>query len=199
VTTEALLRNTLPAGDAHETFGWLRDLSFVESSPEGLLPHDLARDVLDADLRWRDPDGYKDVVRHVRGHISAALKSCRGREQQRAVFDLKFVFRNLPSVLSPVDWDAWGRHYPEPAKPGDRGRILQLVAAAEGEASAAIAQRWLELQPRSFVVLRENDDVRGVMALLDLTAASEQDRRADPGPTRRGTMRTGSPRPGRAR
>ena len=35
-------------------FEWLRGLSFVESGADGLFPHDLARDVLDADLRWRD-------------------------------------------------------------------------------------------------------------------------------------------------
>ena len=182
VTTEPLLRDTLLVDDAHEVFAWLRDLSFLEWGPDGVFPHDLARDVLDADLRWRDPEGYKDVFRRVRGHISGTLKASRGREQQRAVFDLKFVFRNLPSVLSPVDWDAWGRHYPEPASPGDRGRILELVAAAEGEASAAIAQHWLDLQPESFVVVRgEGHDVRGFLALLDVTAVSERDRRADPG------------------
>jgi hypothetical protein len=182
VTTEPLLRDTLALDDAHEVFSWLRDLSFVESGPDGVFAHDLARDVLDADLRWRDPEGYKDVFRRVRSHISTALKSSRGREQQRAVFDLKFVFRNLPSVLSPVDWDAWGRHYPEPAGPGDSGGILELVAAAEGEASAAIAQRWLDLQPENFVVVRgEYEEVRGFLALLDLTSVSEVDRRADPG------------------
>ena len=147
-----------------------------------MFPHDLARDVLDADLRWRDPEGYKGLFRRVGGHIYAALKSSRGREQQRAAFDLKFLFRNLPSVLSPVDWDAWGHHYPEPAGPGDGARILELVAAAEGEASAAIAERWLDRQPEGFLVVRdEDDDVRGVLGLLDLTAAGEQDRRADPG------------------
>jgi hypothetical protein len=41
VTTEALLRDALALGDAHELFGWLRELSFVESGPDGLLPHDL--------------------------------------------------------------------------------------------------------------------------------------------------------------
>jgi hypothetical protein len=51
VTTEALLRDTLALEDAHELFAWLRDLSFIESGSDGLLPHDLARDVLDADLR----------------------------------------------------------------------------------------------------------------------------------------------------
>ncbi|HEX6417729.1 MAG TPA: AAA family ATPase [Acidimicrobiales bacterium] len=181
-TTEALLRDTLGPDVARDAFAWLRDLSFVESGPDGLLPHELARDVLDADLRWRDPDGYKDVFRGVRGHIYTALKSARGRDQQRAAFDLKFLFRNVPSVLSPLDWDAWGRHYPEPAGPHDGGRILELVAAAEGQASAAIAARWLALQPKAFVVVRgEDGDARGVLALLDLTAASEADRRADPG------------------
>ena len=61
VTTEALLRDALALEDAQELFAWLRELSFVEAGPDGLRPHDLARDVLDADLRWRDPDGYKDV------------------------------------------------------------------------------------------------------------------------------------------
>jgi hypothetical protein len=70
VTSEALLRETLALEDAHEVFAWLRDLSFIEAGPDGLLPHDLARDVLDADLRWRDSDGYKVLFRRVRGqHI----------------------------------------------------------------------------------------------------------------------------------
>jgi hypothetical protein len=182
VTTEALLRDALKLKDAHELFAWLRDLSFVESAPDGLLPHDLARDVLDADLRWRDPEGYKHLFRRVRSHVYDALKSSRGREQERSIFDLKFVFRNLPGVLSPVDWDAWGQHYPEPAGAGDDARMLELVADAEGEASAAIAERWFGLQPEGFLVIRGEDDaVRGFVALLDLTVVSEQDRRADPG------------------
>ena len=147
-----------------------------------MFPHELARDVLDADLRWRDPGGYKALFRRVRGHTYAALKASRAREQQRAAFDLKFIFRNLPSVLSPVDWDTWGLSYPEPAGPGDRARVLALVAAAEGGEAAAIAARWLDRQPAGvFVVRGADDDVRGVLALLDLTAATEPDRRADPG------------------
>jgi AAA ATPase domain len=54
LTTEALLRAALDAGDVHDIFEWLRSLSFIEQGPYGLTPHDLARDLLDADLRWRD-------------------------------------------------------------------------------------------------------------------------------------------------
>ena len=57
-TTEALLRDVTDEGDVHDLFTWLRDLSFVEPRPDGVAPHDLARDVLDADLRWRDFDSY---------------------------------------------------------------------------------------------------------------------------------------------
>ena len=117
VTTEALLREALAVEDANELFAWLRGLSFVDSGPEGVFPHDLARDALEADLRWRDPDGYERVFRGVVAHIHGRLTASRGHEQQRALFDEKFLFRHLPGILSPVDWDTWGQRYPEPARP----------------------------------------------------------------------------------
>jgi hypothetical protein len=182
VTTEALLREALGLEDAHEPFAWLRELSFVESGPEGVYPHDLARDALEADLRWRDPDGYRQVFRGVRGHINDRLRTSRGQEQQRAIADAKFLFRRLPGVVSPVDWDAWGQQYPEPARPGDREAILDLVLAWEGAESAAIAARWWERQPEGFFVVRGQDGaVGGFLALLDLTRASPEDVAADPG------------------
>jgi energy-coupling factor transporter ATP-binding protein EcfA2 len=182
VTTEALLREAVGLEDAHELFAWLRELSFIESGPDGVFPHELARDALEADLRWRDPDGYKRVFRGVRAHIHSRLRSSQGQEQQRAISDAKYLFRRLPGISSPVDWDAWGHHYPEPARPGDREPILDLVLACEGEASAAIAARWWERQPEGFFVVRDQDGtVGGFLALLDLTRASAPDIAADPG------------------
>ena len=182
VTTEALLREVLGQEDAHELFALLRELSFVESGPDGVFPHDLARDALEADLRWRDPDGYRRVFRGVRAHVHRRLRSPQGHEQQRAISDAKFLFRHLPGVVSPVDWDAWGQQYPEPARPGDREPILDLVVGWEGEASAAIAVRWWERQPEGFFVVRGQDGaVGGFLVLLDLTRASAQDIAADPG------------------
>ena len=182
LTNESLLHDVLESDDTHEIFAWLRGLSFVESGPEGLFPHDLARDALEADLRWRDPDGYRRVLRAIRGHINRRLRSPDTRAQHHAISDAKYMFRRLPSVSSPVDWDAWGQHYPEPAGADDKQAILDLVLAWEGEASAAIAARWWEQQPEGFFVVRGSDGVLGgFLALLDLTAASAQDIVADPG------------------
>ncbi|HEX6337896.1 MAG TPA: ATP-binding protein [Jiangellaceae bacterium] len=182
VTTEALVRDVLELDDAHELFEWLRELAVVESGPDGLYPHDLARDVLDVDLRWRDPEGYKRTFRRVRDHIHRRLAATHGREQQRAIFDEKYLFRNLPSILSPIDWSDWGRHYPEQAQPGDRDQILDLVAEWEGDESRAIAERWLHAQPEGFFVLRRQEgSVSGVIGQIDLTAASAEDLAVDPG------------------
>ena len=182
VTTEGLLREVLTVEDAHELFSWLRGLSFVESGPDGVFPHDLARDALEADLRWRDPDGYRHVFRAIRSHINGRLRTPRNQEQQRAISDAKYMFRRLPGVVSPLDWDVWGQQYPEPARPGDREAILDLVLAGEGKASATIAATWWERQPEGFFVVRSHDGViGGFLTLLDLTRASPEDIEADPG------------------
>src|SRR3712207_3840103 len=68
-TTEDLMRAALGADDSDELFAWLRELSFVEAGPHGLFPHDLARDVLDSDLRWRDPVRYETLHRRIRQHV----------------------------------------------------------------------------------------------------------------------------------
>jgi hypothetical protein len=182
VTTEPLLRAALDSVDVGGVFDWLRDLSFVEPGPDGLFPHDLARDVIDRDLRWRDPESYQLVFRRVQTHLQDRLLASAGAERLQGIFDVKFVFRNLPSVLSPIDWQAWGSHVPVPAQPEDRTAILELVCRHEGDESAAIAERWFVRQPSSFVVLRHTGgSVRGFLALIDLTAASDEDRVADPG------------------
>ena len=65
-TTEDSLRAALGADDVRALFGWLRGLSCMEAGRRGLHPHDLARDVLDADLRWRDAQRYRRAWERVR-------------------------------------------------------------------------------------------------------------------------------------
>jgi hypothetical protein len=58
VTTEPVLRAALPTSDPQDVsdlWDWLRDLTFMEESRAGIHPHDVVRDILEADVRWRDP------------------------------------------------------------------------------------------------------------------------------------------------
>jgi hypothetical protein len=77
VTAEPLLRAALPAEpeEASELWEWLRGLTIMEESQVGVFPHDVARDVLEADLRRRDPDTYADIHRRLRGYLVDQVKA----------------------------------------------------------------------------------------------------------------------------
>jgi hypothetical protein len=199
-TTEALLRHVLEEDDVTDVFAWLGGLSFVESRSDGLAPHDLARDVLDADIRWRDFDTYTSVFRKLREHSLASARRTQGRAQLRATSDLKYLFRQARTAMSPVEWGSWGEHYPERARLEDRRAILDLVQVWEGEQSAAIAAHWLDLAPEGFYVIRDQGgQITGVLAILDLAACSLDDIRADPGARAAWDFAAGAPpRPGEA-
>ena len=60
-TNEELLRAVLtdPVADVGAIFAWLRGLPFIESGPRGIHPQDVVREILAADLRWRDPERHQ--------------------------------------------------------------------------------------------------------------------------------------------
>jgi hypothetical protein len=198
-STEDLLAAALGPDDAAELFAWLRGLSFVEQGPDGAFPHDIVRDALDADLRWRDPAGYVDQHKRIRRHVISRLRETSGTEQQHGVADLIFLHRGNPFAQAIWDWDSLGLAYAEPAQPADRGAILAMVERYEGPDSRALAEYWLERQPPAFVVFRGADaEPLGFVAELALHLASEEDIDGDPG-TRamwRYVMDHGPPRPG---
>src|SRR4029077_6838401 len=71
-TTEALLTDMLAGqddADAHAIFEWLSQLSFIEQGSFGLFPHDLAREALDADWRWRNPEGFRQLTYQLFAHL----------------------------------------------------------------------------------------------------------------------------------
>ena len=77
-TTEPLLAAVLERPDAHDLFEWLAHLPFVEHGPYGLFPHDLARDVVYMDFRWRDPDAAFRVTERVLGYLYGGLSARTG-------------------------------------------------------------------------------------------------------------------------
>jgi hypothetical protein len=180
VTTEEMLAVALGADDAPEVFDWLRGLSFMESGPQGLYPHDLARDVLETDLRWRNPEAYRQLHCSIRTAIVRRVQLTHGVEQQRAVSDLLFMHRHGPSRAY-FDWETLGTIHSAPAAPDDLTAILDMVRAHEGEAAAAIALRWFIRQPDAFSVARDHEGaIIGFEASIALHHAAEDDLAADP-------------------
>lgn len=180
-TTVATLRRAIGDELADELFAWLRGLSFVEVGPHGLLPHDLARDVLEADLRWRDTETFVQLHRRIRDEVVARLRSTDGVELQRALADLMFLHRGNPITPQAWDWSTLGHVYADALREGDAAAILAMVRRHEGVASAAIAARWLERQPAAFTPFRAHGpEPVGFLAQLALHEADPDDVAADP-------------------
>lgn len=181
VTTEALLTHVLGEAESPAIFDWLRGLSFIEHGPQGLFPHDLARDLLEADLRWRNPEGHPQLHQHVRHYVTSKLQAASGREQPSAYFDFIYTQRNNPLTNPLFDWQALGSAYATPATTQDYPAILEMVRRHEGETSVQIARYWLQRQPQAFTLFCAADQQPfGFMANLALQTVTPQDQETDP-------------------
>jgi hypothetical protein len=181
VTTEDLLATALNREDAHEYFEWLRGLSFIESGPLGLFPHDLAREALDADLRWRNPDWYAELHKRERGYYTHKLLETKGLEQQRILIDDVYLHHHNPMVKPFLEWGEFGSVYGERGKAEDIPALLEMVKHHEGPASAKLAKHWFEKQLEGITVYRGiGQEPIGFLYMLELHRVDVRDIDTDP-------------------
>ena len=183
VVTEPLLAALLGVPDAAELFGWMRGLPFVDPGPLGLYLHDLARNVLASDLRWRHPDRYVDVHTRARLYYLEYLDRLQDTDpvtHTGVLMDLMYMNTELRQFLQAPDAGVdTGRL--QPAAPGDRDEISALVHRHEGADSAALARHWFDEQSEAWRVVRDgNGTLTGVMCLLAVQEIAPADRAADP-------------------
>ncbi|MGE0823349.1 MAG: ATP-binding protein [Candidatus Binatia bacterium] len=199
-TTEALLAKILPEEDSFALFGWLCGLSFIEQGPHGLFPHDVVREVVDADLRWRNPERYRQLTMQIFTELSSRFVHASHREQRAIRRDILYMRRNAPTNKPYLDWKDIDDAYTEAASPQDHELILQMVHAHEGAQAVRIAQHWLRRQPQGFLVFRNSrNELFGFMATLTgVEHATPEDLAADPAIAatlqfveRRGPLRAG--------
>lgn len=169
------------AQSAHELFEWLRGLSFMDTGREGIFPHDLARDTLIADVRWRNPDWYKELHSRARNFYTARLPHAPLAEQQRILFDFIFLHRDNPIMRQMFHWHPEGVITPDALRPADVPALLELVEKYEGREARAWAEFWLARQPDKTTVYRdEKGSLIGLFVMVEMQNASAPDLEADP-------------------
>ncbi|MEU3516895.1 ATP-binding protein [Streptomyces sp. NPDC006654] len=179
VTTETLLRVVL-GDDAAATFAWLRELPFIESAQDGLFPHDVVRQALEEDLRWRDPDGYADLHGRLGRHLFDQIRLSPVNGSLAAVRSFLFLYRDDRYMSDFNSWREAGEVRLTPYEAVDRGRIEELATEVEGQESAALALAWLERQPATFRVCRTASEDRIVGFSAWLRFAESPHEYADP-------------------
>jgi len=167
---------------SHELFGWLRSLSLMEVGPSGVFPHDMAREAIVADLRWRDPKWYAELHHRARRYYTARLQQTSGRQQQDVLFDYIFLHRSNTVVRPFLEWRENGKLSPSPADAKDIPQLVSLVQKHEGPESARIAAHWFKRQPEGALVIRApNSSIAGFLCTISLQKATAEDLSLDPG------------------
>ncbi|MCL7430177.1 AAA family ATPase [Streptomyces sp. YS415] len=170
VTSESLLRELMGEG-ASELFAWLRAQPFVESTDTGLFPHDVVREALEADLRWRDPEGFAEMHETVHACLVERVRRAPESRMLQATTALLYLYR-AEALVNFRKWREGGHVTDEPYRTPDRERVLELAEAAEGTESAAIVRYWLDRRPEAFRVYRstQNGETVAFFAWLRMSA-----------------------------
>ena len=168
VTDEGLLAVLLD-GDVTAEFDWLRRQPYMESGLDGVFPHDLARDLLDKDLRWRNPQRQRVLHERAGRHYLRLMEVGDTEVQQSALFDLMALHPSLRAfVLAP----SAGLRVTQGAS-ADRAAVLSLIARHEGPESAELAAMWWDQDPGAWLIVRDrtapvSSSLRAAMALTAL-------------------------------
>lgn len=168
-TTVDLLASVLQGGHAEEHFQWLDSLAFMERGPLGLFPHDMARDAIDRDLRWRSPDQALKDHQKIREWYVGIIDRGTAAEQLQASFDLMYLHRTQPAMRPLVEWSVNSSAWLEPATTQDFDYCRELVLASEGLTSAKAFDYWFERQMANFSIVITGGRRRlGFLADVDL-------------------------------
>lgn len=160
LTTEDLLREVIGA-EAPAVWAWLERRPFIVSGPRGLAPHDLARDVLDAEFERRSPERYRLLRRLVHDHVVARLRAATGTDRQLQAQHLLYLHRKAPFTAAADALRVQGSTAVVPARLDEHDEVLAMITRFEGAASAELAAAWLAEQPDGLSVVRTGQGVAG--------------------------------------
>jgi hypothetical protein len=179
--TESLLAAMLELDDAHGYFEWLRSLSFMEAGRYGLFPHDLVRETMATDLRWRNPDWYVELHRRARSFYHARLRQTTGFNQRRVLAELIFLHRDASAVRAIFNFQVNDNLFTDRLRPSDAAALVAMVEHHEGPESARLMAFWCERQPATILVIRDQfQSPVGFVTILLLQAAAPEDVMHDP-------------------
>jgi len=160
LTTEDLLRDTV-GESAPEVYAWLQRRPFVVTRARGLTPHDLTREVLDAEFERRSPDRYRALHRVIHDHVVAGIRAASGVDRQLLAQQLLYLHRYSPHTTLINTMRTHGSAAVVPARADEHGEVLAMIERFEGPASTALAERWFADQPDGLSVVRDADGVAG--------------------------------------
>lgn len=169
-TTVSLLSEVVDASSAVMLFEWLAEQSYVNAGPEGLWPHELVRDAVDEELRWRDPEGLRTLQHAISRHLIRQLQNGIGA----AHTELQYLERHSPIMQRFFNFTALGTISVKPATAGDASGISRLRDAGLPPGERKLFDHWRHHPAtRTLVAHRRNGELCGVTQVLRLDALDD--------------------------
>lgn len=142
VTSESLLQDALGMDQIQGIFDWMRNLSFYDQNMAGIFPHEIAREALSRDVKWRNPDWYSSLHEKIRNYYIKKLMTNSGVSQRNALFALIYLHRLNPMVKPFFDWQENGSFWQDQLKPDDIPALQKMVREMEGIQSESYFIYW---------------------------------------------------------
>jgi hypothetical protein len=159
--TRPLLEAMLP--EESERFDALRELPFVTRGRDGLVVHEVIREVVAAELRATDPGRHRRLRTAAWRWLRAELEHAGDHELWRYTADMLYLIES-PAVRDAFFPATSPSYSVEPAGERDRTAI-EAIAAAHEPAPAAVRE-WLDAVPDAFFVARgSGGEVAGFSAV----------------------------------
>lgn len=162
---EPILKEMLGREDVHALFGWLAAQPFVEHQIDGLIIHDLVRELIVHDARVRDLKGHHTLIGRAVDHLLSGLEGAGPTTVLSAMAAGIYVLRHEPFVEKLFPFDD-RRFYPDRARQSEWASLAEEVARLEGEQSRSWFEYWLEQQPHGLIVLRDHHGAARALALI---------------------------------
>lgn len=168
--TEPLLAAMLETTKTSEAFDWLAQQHYMALQPQGLAMHDLVREPIARELRWRDPVRYRTMARRACHHYIDEIDSGSVESGVAAIAACLYVMRLEPFVqhhFSPDNVE----YFIDTCRAGELPRLAEMVAAYEGTEAAERFLRHAHEDPASVIVVRDRAlEPRGVSLVLTFDA-----------------------------
>jgi len=177
-TTEDLLGEAV-GGAAPAVWDWLARQPYVTCGPRGLVLHDLARDVLTAELERRSPDRMRRLHRLVHDRVVTEIRTGTGPDREHAAQQLLYLHRRSPLTAAIWAVRSRGSTAVSTATREEIPQVVGLVERIQGSGDADLARRWLAEVPEAAQVVRQGGRITAYALALQVPTGSPSER-ADP-------------------
>jgi len=184
--TEPMLAAMLEDPNVYDRVRWLQSRPYVSAGPRGLAVHDLVRDVVAADLRWRNAERYERFMMRAYERLSSEMETLPLAEQHVAGAELMWLVsreRGYSELVSHQEQlgDAMQRFahtplYLDELRDDDVDAMTTMVERFAGPESARVCRSWLRDHREGATVVRcAEGKARGLwleLSLWELPAAT---------------------------